>query len=82
MTQSATADFQLLVSREQGRNAVAKALRLFVGRGRRYSVKQLSNGSGVPDWQINTAMIEAGHPDNRPLPPESLLSRDVHSLPT
>ncbi|WP_375249522.1 hypothetical protein [Sphingomonas sp.] len=73
LVQSA-AKFPLLVSREQARNAIGNALRLFVGRGRRYSVKQLSNATGVPDWQINTALIDGGSPDNRPLPPEALLS--------
>lgn len=74
MSEKPAAYFELLVSREQGRNAIRSALKLFVGRGRRYSVKQLSNGTGVPDWQINQAMIPGGHPDNRPLPPEALLS--------
>lgn len=71
MADSFAADFPLLVSREQARNAEGDALRLFVGRGRRYSVKELSNATGVPDWQINAAMIPGNHPDNRALPPES-----------
>ncbi|GGB14898.1 hypothetical protein GCM10011380_00380 [Sphingomonas metalli] len=75
MTQiNPTAKFPMLVSREQARNKIADAIRLFVGRGRRYSVKQLSNGTGVPDWQINAALIDGNSPDNRPLPPEALLS--------
>lgn len=74
MSDNAAARFPLLVSREQARNKMADALRLFVGRGRRYSVKQLSNATGVPDWQINAAMIDGGSTDNRPLPPESQLS--------
>lgn len=74
MADNFAADFPLLVSREQGRNAVGDALRLFVGRGRRFSVKELANATGVPDWQINTALIRGDHPDNRPLPPEALLS--------
>lgn len=74
MSHPAAADNSLLVSREQARNKIGSALRLFVGRGRRYSVKQLSNGTGVPDWQINAALIDGGSTDNRPLPPEALLS--------
>lgn len=74
MASSPSANFSPLVSREQGRNAVGDALRLFVGRGRRWSVKQLSNATGIPDWQINAAMIDGGSVDNRPLPPEALLS--------
>jgi hypothetical protein len=74
MSDRFAADFPPLVSREQARNAVADALRLFVGRGRRYSVKELANATGIPDWQINTALIRGDHPDNRPLPPEALVS--------
>jgi len=71
---ASSADLQPLVSREQARNTIADAIRLFVGRGRRYSVKQLSNGTRVPDWQINAALVDASKPDHRPLPPEALLS--------
>lgn len=74
MSDKFAADYPLLVSREQARNAEGDALRLFVGRGRRYSVKELANATGVPDWQINAAMVNGGHPDNRPLPPEARIS--------
>lgn len=74
MADTFAAQFPLLVSREHGRNAIRDALRLHVGRGRRYSVKQLANATGVHDWQINQAMVDGGSPDNRPLPPEALLS--------
>lgn len=69
-----SAGFPLLVSREQAGNAIGNALRLFIGRGRRYSVKQLSNGTGVKDRVIECAMTDAGSVDYRPLPPEALLS--------
>lgn len=62
------ADFGPLVSREQAENEFRKAMNLFVGRRRRFSVEQLAKGSGVP-----TRLIECyrsyplGHADYRPL---------------
>ena len=41
MTASPSADNSLLVSRNAAREAFGAALRLYVGRGRRWSVKQL-----------------------------------------
>lgn len=69
-----SANFQPLVSRERIGNAQGAALRLFVGRGRRYSVKQLANGSGIKDRVIECAMIAADNPDYRPLSQEALAS--------
>lgn len=69
-----SANFPLLISREQAGNKIGAALRLFVGRQRRYSVKQLANGTGVKDRLIECAMADAGSLDYRPLPPECLLS--------
>jgi len=69
-----SANFPLLISREQAGNKIGAALRLFVGRQRRYSVKQLANGTGVKDRIIECAMADAGSADYRPLPPECLLS--------
>jgi hypothetical protein len=46
-SQPDSANFPLLVSRNAARERVRDALRLHVGRGRRYSVKELSNGTGV-----------------------------------
>lgn len=74
MSETFAAKYPLLVSREHGRNTIRDALRLFVGTGRRYSVKALANATGVPDWQINQALIDGDKTDNRPLPPEALLS--------
>lgn len=74
MADNWSANFPLLVSREQAGNKIGVALRLFVGRGRRYSVKQLANGTGVKDRIIECAMTDAGSVDYRPLPPECLLS--------
>jgi hypothetical protein len=75
MTHSSnSANFPLLVSREQAGNTIGAALRLFVGRGRHYSVKQLSNATGVKDRMIECAMCDAASVDYRPLPSEALLS--------
>lgn len=69
-----SADNSLLVSRSDARDAVRHALRLYVGRGRRYSVKQLSNATGVPDRTIECATCDPESTDYRPLPLECLLS--------
>ena len=74
MTDAASANLPPLVSREQAENAIADALRLFVGRGRRYSVKQLSNATGIKDRVIECAMCRADSLDHRPLPNSALFS--------
>jgi hypothetical protein len=68
MSDQQSADFGALISREQAENAFADALRLFVGRRRRYSVDQLAKGSGVPKRLIECFRgYPANHPDFRPL---------------
>jgi hypothetical protein len=62
------------ISRTVAGNAINNALRLFVGRGREFSVKMLSNVSGVPDRVIECAMCHPEDPDYRSLKPEALLS--------
>lgn len=74
MPDNTSANLRPNISREQAGNKIGDALRLYVGRGRRYSVKQLSNGTGVKDRVIECAMTDAGSIDYRPLPPECLLS--------
>lgn len=71
-----SANFPPLISREQAGNAVGDALRLFVGRGRRYSVKQLANGTGIKERVIECAMCDPARQaaDYRPLPMEALFS--------
>lgn len=69
-----SASNSLLVSRERSANAIKAALRLYVGRGRHYSVKQLSNATGVKDRVIECAMTDPESIDWRPLPVEALLS--------
>ncbi len=74
MPDNSTAKFPLLVSREQAGNKIGRALRLYVGRGRQYSVKELSNATGVKDRVIECAMVDASTYDYRPLPFEAVLS--------
>lgn len=74
MSDHQSANFSLLVSRERCGNAIKSALRLYVGKGRRYSVKQLSNATGVKDRVIECAMIDPASVDYRPLPLEALMS--------
>lgn len=68
------ADNSLLVSRNFIREKMRDALRLFVGRGRRYSVKELANGTGVADRVIESAMCDVDSEDYRPLSHEALAS--------
>lgn len=74
MLDAASAKETSIISREQAGNAVGTALRLFVGRGRRYSVKQLSNATGVKDRVIECAMCRPDSLDYRPLSLEALFS--------
>jgi hypothetical protein len=63
-----------LISRNIVREQMRDALRLYIGRGRRYSVKQLSNATGVADRLIESAMCEVDSADFRPLSLEALAS--------
>lgn len=74
MADDFAANFPPLVSREQAGDAIAKALNLFVGRGRRYTVKELANATGVKDRMIECARLYADNIDHRPLPDWALLS--------
>lgn len=56
------------ITREQAENDFRKALKLFAGRGRRYSVKQVATGSCVPERTLECFLgYSHGHPDYRPL---------------
>lgn len=69
-----SASFVPLVSREHAWNKFASAVRLYAGRGRRYSFKQLANGAGVKDRVIECALHAPGSTDFRPMPFEAQLS--------
>lgn len=63
-----------LVSREEIRERIRKALNLHVGRGRRFSVEELSEGSGVPKRSIQAALAPIHDENYRPLTLENLQS--------
>ena len=73
-SRSDSADNSLLVSRNFIREKMRDALRLFVGRGRRYSVKELANATGVADRVIESAVCDVDSEDYRPLSHEALAS--------
>lgn len=60
-----SAGVDTIVSRSAARSALRDAIRLYVGRGRRYSVKQVSNATGVKDRVIECAMAPIDSPDYR-----------------
>jgi hypothetical protein len=60
-----------LVSRNAIREKQRSALRLHAGRGRRYSVRELSEGSGVPVKAIEAAMLLIDDESYRPLTQEN-----------
>jgi hypothetical protein len=63
-----------LVTREQIRETIRKGLNLYVGRGRRYSVEELSAGAGVPKRAIEAAKTKIDDENYRPLTLENLAS--------
>lgn len=63
-----------LVSREEIREKIRKALSLYVGRGRRYSVEDLAEGAGVPKRLIQAALAPINDENYRPLTLENLAS--------
>jgi len=71
---AASANNEPLVSRNAAGAAIGRALRMRVGRGRRYSVKEVSNHTGVSDRAIECAMCDPDSGDWRRLPQEALLS--------
>lgn len=69
-----SANFSPLVSRTRANETFRDALRLFVGRGRRYSVKQLSIGTGIQPRMIESFMAPVGSDDYRKPDLEEVLS--------
>jgi hypothetical protein len=67
MASVASANFEPLISRNTVDEAIHDALHLFVGRGRRYTAKQLGKGAGVPYRMIESAKAPVGGTDFRPL---------------
>lgn len=71
---SVSASEGTLVSRSAAGLALAQSLRLFVGRGRRYSYKEVQRGTGIPARMIQSYLQEPGHEDWRRIQPEELAS--------
>jgi hypothetical protein len=68
MSEVGTAELTPLVSHEQLENAFWKALRMFVGRGKRHSADEVSKGAGVHRRSLDCYRgYPIGHPDHRPL---------------
>lgn len=63
-----------LVSRAEIGEKVRKALNLYVGRGRRYSVEELSEAAGVKKRSIRAALAPISDDNYRPLTLENLAS--------
>ncbi len=74
MVASTSANMPLLISRSAANEAFRDALRLFVGRGRQYSVKQLSKGTGISDRMIESFMAQVGSTDYRKPDIEELMT--------
>jgi hypothetical protein len=69
-----SANISPLVSRNTIGEKLRNALHLHVGRGRRYSIRELSQATGVPERSIEAAKCEPDDPEFRPLSLENLAS--------
>lgn len=68
MPDNYSAELTPLFPREQAENALADALRLFMGKRRRYSYEQVAKGIGYKAKCLYDFLsYPAGHPDHRPL---------------
>lgn len=69
-----SANLSPLISRNRIGEAVRDSLHLHVGRGRRYTVKALSEATGVPERCIEAAKCGPDDTEYRPLKLEELAS--------
>lgn len=68
MASNPAAELIPLISHEQTETAFWKALRMFVGRGKRHSADEVSKGAGVHRRTLDCYRgYPIGHPDHRPL---------------
>lgn len=75
MPDQQSAELTPLVSHEQLENAFWRALRMFVGRGKRCSAAEISVGAGVHRRTLDCYRgYPIGHPDWRPLNTEQKFS--------
>jgi hypothetical protein len=63
-----------IVSRNAARDRFASALRLYVGRGRRYTAKEMERGTGIPARMIEAFTVDYGLTEHRTPRIEQLLS--------
>ena len=73
-TSAESANISPLISRNTIGEKLRNALHLHVGRGRRYSIRELSQATGVPERSIEAAKCEPDDPEFRPLSLENLAS--------
>ena len=74
MTASPSANIELVYSRAKIAAVMTEVLRLFVGRGRKWSVVALCQASGVAERQIESAKREIGDIEHRHLKAEEIAS--------
>lgn len=74
MTGNHSADFHPIISRSAARERFREAIRLYVGRGKRYSVQQAAKGSGVHPRMIESFIASVDSPDYRKPDIEEVLS--------
>lgn len=68
MPETNSAELVQLVSHEQVENAFWKALRMFVGRGKRHRAEEVAVAAGVHKRTLDCYRgYPIGHPDHRPL---------------
>lgn len=65
MPVAASANNDLLIPRTAAHHVFRDALRMFVGRGKRYSVKQVSIGTGIAERMIESFMAQVDGGDFR-----------------
>lgn len=74
MASQPSANFPGVVSRSSFQRSFADALRIFIGRGKRYSVKQAAVGANLAERVIECAMCDPEGTDYREPPAHVVLS--------
>src|SRR3990167_2703430 len=69
-----SANFELLISRSAAWEQFRDALRMFVGRGKRYKVSQVYKGTGIAERMIESFMARTDSTDWRKPDLEEVLS--------
>jgi hypothetical protein len=69
-----SAHLEPLVSRNLSYERLTFALKLYCGRGRRFTVRDVSKGAGVPERAIECAMYQPHQAEFRPIRFEYLMS--------